>query len=233
MTGHEVAVILPALNEAQAVEVVVEGFLREGMRVIVVDNGSMDGTGAAAARAGAEVVNEKMRGYGSACLAGLSYLTPHPPGIVVFADCDGTLDPHDIERLIAPIESGEADVVLGLTCVRVEKGALPIHQKLGNAISCFLLQTLYGLAVRDIPPFRALRWSFLSELDLSDRTYGFPVETVALAARRGGRVAEVDVSYRVRVTGQSKVTGSIITSLRAGMIMMILLIGLRFRKMPN
>ncbi len=113
MTGHQVAVILPALNEAQAVEAVVEGFLREGMRVIVVDNGSTDGTGPTAARAGAEVVYEKTRGYGSACLAGLSYLTPHSPSIVVFADCDGTLDPHDIRRLIAPIESGAADVVLG------------------------------------------------------------------------------------------------------------------------
>lgn len=232
MTRHQVAVILPALNEAQAVEVVVEGFVREGTRVIVVDNGSIDGTGPAAARAGAEVVYEKIRGYGSACLAGLSYLTPHPPSIVVFADCDGTLDPHDIGRLIAPIESEEADVVLGRR-VRVEKGALPTHQKFGNTISCILLQTLYGLAVRDIPPYRALRWSFLSKLGLSDRTYGFPVETIALAARRGGRVEEVDVSYRVRATGQSKVAGSLKTSLRAGMIMIALLIGLRFRKMPN
>jgi glycosyltransferase involved in cell wall biosynthesis len=232
MNRSTVAVILPALNEISCVEKVVEGFLREGTRVIVVDNGSNDGTGHAAQRAGAEVVYEKIRGYGSACLAGLSYLTSHPPQIVVFADCDGTLDPHDIYNLIAPIESGNADLVLGRRA-RVERGALPMHQKLGNTMACFLLQTFYGLAIRDIPPYRAGRWAFVTELGLSEKTYGLPVETVALAARRGGIVKEVEVAYRSRATGRSKVAGSLSASILAGVTMITLLITLRFRRQPR
>jgi glycosyltransferase involved in cell wall biosynthesis len=231
MNRSTVAVILPALNEISCVEKVVEAFLREGTRVIVVDNGSNDGTGQAAQRAGAEVVYEKIRGYGSACLAGLSYLTSHPPQIVVFADCDGTLDPHDIRNLIAPIASGDADLVLGRRA-RVERGALPTHQKLGNTMACFLLQTFYGLAIRDIPPYRAGRWAFVTELGLSEKTYGLPIETVALAARRGGIVKEVEVTYRSRTTGRSKVAGSLSASMLAGVTMITLLITLRFRRQP-
>ena len=208
-------------------ERVVGGFLREGTRVIVVDNGSSDGTPQAAWKAGAEVVYENRRGYGNACLAGLSYLTTQPPSIVVFADCDGTLESNEVRDMIAPVESGNVDLVLGRR-VRVERGALPTHQRVGNAVACFILKRFYGLTVRDIPPYRAARWSFLKQLDLSERTYGFPVETVALAARKGGRVAEVDVTYRRRLGGQSKVAGSLTSSLRAAASMMTVLISLRY-----
>jgi glycosyltransferase involved in cell wall biosynthesis len=223
----DIAVILPALNEIGCVEKVVDGYLHEGTRVIVVDNGSSDGTGQAAQKAGAEVVYENKRGYGNACLAGLSYLTTRPPSIVVFADCDGTLESAEIRNMIAPLESGNVDLVLGRR-VRVERGALPIHQKVGNAVACFILQRFYGLTIRDIPPYRAVLWSFLKQLDLSEKTYGFPVETVALAARKRGRVAEVDVTYRRRLGGQSKVAGSVTASLRAAVSMITVLISLRY-----
>jgi glycosyltransferase involved in cell wall biosynthesis len=229
MNEGSVAVVLPALNEAGCVEAVVRGFMREGARVIVVDNGSTDGTGQAAKLAGAEVVYENERGYGSACLAGLSHLTAQPPHIVVFADCDGTLDPQEIHNLTKPIESGDADLVLGRR-VRVERGALPVHQTVGNAFTCFLLHIFYGLTISDIPPYRASRWSFLERLGLSERNYGFPIETVALAARVGGRIEEVDVAYRLRASGESKVAGSLSTALRAGATMVGLVLALRFRK---
>jgi len=227
--SSDVAVILPALNEIGCVEQVVDGFLREGTRVIVVDNGSSDGTAQAAQKAGAEVVYENKRGYGSACLAGLSYLATRPPSIVVFADCDGTLESTEIRNMIAPVESGNVDLVLGRR-VRVERGALPTHQRVGNTVACFILHWFYGLTVRDIPPYRAARWSFLKQLALSEKTYGFPVETVALAARKRGRVAEVDVTYRRRIGGQSKVAGSLTASLRAAVSMMTVLISLRYRR---
>jgi hypothetical protein len=228
----DVAVILPALNEVDSVKAVVQGFLQTGARVILVDNGSDDGTLEVAKQTGAEVLREELRGYGNACLAGLSYLTSSPPQIVVFADCDGSLDPQDLSALIAPIEAGNADLVLGRRA-RVERGALPTHQRFGNAIACYVLRILYGLTVNDIPPYRAARWSFIARLGLSERTYGFPIETIALTAKRSGNVKEVDVSYRCRFSGESKVTGSLSASLRAGVAMLTLPIKLRFRRLAK
>jgi len=224
-----VAVVLPALNEVSCVAEVVRGFRVEVQRVIVVDNGSTDGTSQAATNAGAEVVHETERGYGNACLAGITHLATNPPEIVVFADCDGTLDPHDLRSMIIPIVHDQADLVLGRR-TWVEKGALPMHQRFGNGFACFLLRVFYGLTVNDIPPYRVVRWSLLNKLNLSEKTYGFPAETVARARLRGGRIEEVQVAYRVRASGRSKVTGSISSSLKAGAIMMSVLLSVRFRR---
>jgi hypothetical protein len=174
------------------------------------------------------VVTEIKRGYGNACLAGLRYLKHNPPKNVVFADCDGTLNPVEIKSLLSPIESDKADIVLGRRS-RVETGAMPSHQLYGNKITCFLLKVLYRLTISDIPPYRAVSWSFLTQLPLSEGTYGFPIETVVLAARKGGRFVEVEVDYRVRTGGKSKVAGSMLGSLQAGLTMIGLAILIRFR----
>lgn len=221
-----VAVILPALDEEAAVESVVRGFRAQADRVVVVDNGSVDRTAEVAQRSGAEVVVEPRRGYGRACLAGIDHLRASPPDVVAFADCDATLDPADLPRLVAALS--DADLALGRRA-RVEKGALPPHQKLGNDIACVGLRA-FGLRVRDVPPFRALRWSAIERLALREPTYGFPVETLAMAARRGLRVREIDVAYRRRI-GRSKVTGTFAGSARAALVTGSLLLRLRLRRL--
>ena len=101
------ALLIPALDEAEVIGGVVREFAPWIERIVVVDNGSRDETAARAREAGAEVVLEQRRGYGSACLAGLRYLGERgPPAVVVFGDGDGACDPSDLPALLAPIASG-------------------------------------------------------------------------------------------------------------------------------
>jgi glycosyltransferase involved in cell wall biosynthesis len=219
-------VILPALDERGSVEDVVRGFAGQGLRVIVVDNGSRDGTGDAARAAGAEVVREPVRGYGAACLAGLRHLERDPPEFLLFADCDGSAAPEDSSLLLAPLRAGEAELVLGVRRA-ADSGGLPAHQRYGNRIVCLALRLLHGIRVCDVSPFRAATWTLLSGLDLRERTYGLPVETVVRAKEAGGRVVEREVRFRPRTAGRSKIAGSPLAAARAGLLMLSLCLRLR------
>lgn len=215
----DVAVILPALNEEGSVQDVVQGFARHGARVVVVDNGSTDATAARARDAGATVVHEPRRGYGAACLAGLRALESDPPEVVVFADCDGTIDPADLPALVAPIEHDEADLVLG-NRTDIDPGALPGKNQVARVVARLTFRTLYGLKIHDLGPFRAVRWSTTRALHLRHPTYGLPVETVARAARVKARIVEVDTRYLNRSAGQSKVGANPFQAAWVGLVML-------------
>jgi glycosyltransferase involved in cell wall biosynthesis len=111
-------VLIPARDEAGALPLVLGDLPRSGdgwrvRRVVVVDNGSRDGTAEAARARGAEVVSEPVAGYGRACLAGLAHLRGSPPDAVAFVDGDHSDDPRELPRLLAPLVAGEADLVIG------------------------------------------------------------------------------------------------------------------------
>ena len=211
-----VGLIIPALDEEVAIGEVVRavppGLVDE---VLVVDNGSTDRTAAAARAAGARVVREPRRGYGAACWAGVQALDPAVTA-VAFLDGDGSQDPAELPRLLAPLARGEADLVLGIR--RFDRGAgdHPRHAVLGTRAVALVLRWRFGVALRDLGPFRAIRRECLEALDLRDRTYGWPVEMVAKAARRGLRIAQVEVTQRPRRGGRSKVAGTVRGSLAAG-----------------
>lgn len=213
LTHPRVVAVVPALNEAVALP----GVLRElGSapvdEVIVVDGGSTDGTPDAAAAAGARVVLEPRRGYGRACLSGAEATDAE---ILVFLDGDGSDDPADLELVLAPVLAVEAALSLGRRR-RQEAGAQHIHQRFGNRLVSLLVRWWYGAPVRDIPPFRAVRHDVLDELALTDMTYGWPTEMVVKAARAGYPIAEVPVASRARRGGESKVSGRLCPSVRAG-----------------
>ena len=212
-----VACIIPALNEQEALPLVLRDIPRPPVqRLIVADNGSTDRTAEIARQNGAEVVPELERGYGAACLKALAHLVADPPDIVVFLDGDYSDYPEEIPSLIAPIVAGEADLVIGSRSRgRRERGALSPQQRVGNKIACTALRLLYGVRYTDLGPFRAIRWETLQALRMQDRNYGWTVEMQIKAAQREVPYQEVPVSYRRRI-GVSKVSGTIRGSVSAG-----------------
>jgi glycosyltransferase involved in cell wall biosynthesis len=210
-----ISVVIPALNEEAAIGSVIRevpGHLVH--EIIVVDNGSTDRTAEVAAAAGARVVREPRRGYGAACRAGA--LAARDADVLVFLDGDRNEDPREMDRVLGPVLRHEADLVIG-SRVRggAAPGALTPQQRLGNRVVVTLLRLLYGLRLTDIGPFRAIPARALQDLGMEHPTYGWPVEMVVKAARRGYRIVEVPVTCRPRV-GRSKVAGTLTGSLLAG-----------------
>ncbi|WP_207956072.1 glycosyltransferase family 2 protein [Rubrobacter marinus] len=215
-----VAAVIPALNEAPSIAGVV-GKLRDGRavafcRIVVVDNGSTDGTGERARRAGATVVREERRGYGYACRAGV--LAAGDADVIVLLDGDAADETSDLPRLLEPLLGDRADLVVGsrvaLPGLR-EPGSMTPQQVLGNRLATFLIRLLYGTEVTDLGPLRAIRREDLLALGMGEMTYGWSVEMMAKAIRAGYRYREVPVTYHRRV-GVSKVGGTLSGSLRAG-----------------
>ncbi|MGH7410802.1 MAG: glycosyltransferase family 2 protein [Candidatus Methylomirabilis sp.] len=210
----KIVAIIPALNEEGSIGQVVAAVPRDVVsQVIVVDNGSTDRTADVARAAGATVVPQPERGYGAACHAGL--MASAGADLLVYLDGDRSDVPEETPRILGPILRGEADLVIGSRLSgRREPGAMPPHAIFGNWLASRVLRVLYGVQITDLGSFRAIRRKALLELGMQERTFGWPVEMIAKAARRGYRITEVPVSYRRRI-GRSKVAGTVKGSLLA------------------
>ena len=211
-----VDVVIPALDEEEALGGVIREIPASVRRVIVADNGSTDATARVAEAAGAEVVREPERGYGAACLSALAHLAADPPDVVVFLDGDGSDDPSELDALLDPLRAGAQLVIGSRTRGPAESGSLTAPQRVGNALACRWIQWVYGERFSDLGPFRAIRWEALTALGLEDRNWGWTVEMQLAAARQGIACAEVPVRYRTRRGGRSKVSGTVRGSVSAG-----------------
>jgi glycosyltransferase involved in cell wall biosynthesis len=209
-----ISVIIPAVDEQEAIGLVIREIPPVVSEVVVVDNGSRDRTAEVARAAGARVVLEPRRGYGQACLSGVAA----SPGadVFVFLDGDHSDYPGQIVDVLAPVLTGEADLVIGSRQLgRREPGAHPFHAVLGTRACVGLMNLLIGTRATDLGPFRAITAAGLRRLDMRDRDFGWTVEMQVKAARAGLRVREVPVDYRPRI-GRSKVSGTVSGTIGAG-----------------
>jgi len=212
-----VTVVLPALDEAAALPAALASF-PAGVDLLVVDNGSSDGTASVAAAAGARVVTEPRRGFGAACWAGVQ-ASPHAE-VIAFADADGSFDGADLPAVAGPVLRDEADLVIGSRLAGVrDPGAMPPFAVAANRVLGLACRLLFRVALSDLGPFRAVRRDALLALGVRDRGQGWPLEMIGRAGRAGLRVVEVPVRYRPRAGGTSKVSGSLRGSLRAAAAM--------------
>lgn len=216
--------VIPSRNEAEAIGDVVRELRGLGAaRVIVVDDRSADRTADRARAAGAEVVRAPRRGYGWGCLAGAR--AAGGSALIGFIDGDGSFAASDLDRLAAVVARGAADVALG---ARRTASTLPLHQRAGNALTLALLHTLYGLALPDVAPLRVIRGDLLAALEMRGSRYAWLVEMLAKAARRGARIAVLEVDYGPRRGGRSKVSGTLRGSVLAGLDFLRALVEFRY-----
>jgi glycosyltransferase involved in cell wall biosynthesis len=198
----DVTVIIPCRNEAGSLPGVLAA-MPDGYVVVVVDNGSEDDTAEVALRHGATVVHEATPGYGSAVHAGVERATTT---LVCVLDGDGSLDPRDLPRLVALVEGG-ADLAVGRRRPTTTSG-WPLHARAANAVIAARLRQRFGIPVHDIGAIRCVRRDALLALNVMDRRSGYPLELLIRAAKANMRIEEIDVDYRPRTAGRSKVSGS-------------------------
>jgi glycosyltransferase involved in cell wall biosynthesis len=210
-----VALVIPVINEGETIAAVVGAVSRDFFdEIIVVDGGSRDETVVRARAAGARVIVEPGAGYGAACLAGARAAADCE--VIAFIDGDGSDDPRDLVRVVAPILFGDRDFVIGSrTRGKREPGSMGAHQLLAGRLAGIAMRALYGVRYTDMGPLRAIRRDALEKLGMREMTYGWNLEMQMRAARAKLRILELSVAHRRRAGGASKVAGSLRGTLRA------------------
>jgi glycosyltransferase involved in cell wall biosynthesis len=212
-------VIIPAYNEEQSIGHVLRdipsGLVRD---IIVCDNNSTDQTASVAQSAGATVVRQIRKGYGSACLKGMAHIAEkaEAPDIIVFLDGDYSDYPDQMPLILEPILHQGKSMVIGSRALgKSESGSMTIPQIFGNWLATSLIRVIYGYRFTDLGPFRAITYPALLSLNMEDPDFGWTVEMQVKAAKKGLACAEVPVDYKRRI-GVSKVSGTIKGTIMAG-----------------
>lgn len=233
--GQLVSVVIPALNEEQAIVHVLSDLwkLKDAQgeciidEIVVCDNGSTDQTAQLAFKAGAKIVFQKQAGYGIACqtaIAGLSTCD-----IVLFVDADDScFIPQAIPLLNAIVEG--ADLAIGSrTLGHIDSGALTTVQRFGNWLSSLLIRMIWQHPISDLGPFRAIKHSALEQLNMQDDKFGWTVEMQVKAIQHKFITVEHPVDSKVRI-GISKISGTLKGAIGAGIGILAMIARLRFQQ---
>jgi len=206
---ERITVIIPALNEEETIGGVIrecrEALGRREYEILVVDGRSSDRTVAISRREGARVIVQKGIGYGNALVCGFGYaLRVLKPDIVVMVDADGTYAPHNINDLLDPLLHDEADLVIGNRFASLEKGAMPLVNRIGNWFFSGLSRHLFKIPSLDTQSgFRAFKAEILGNLVFKNPGMPMASEMIIEAKNAKYRIIQVSVNYKRRL-GKSK-----------------------------
>ncbi len=203
-----ITLVIPAWNEPDAIGGVLDEIPPNLVdEVLVVIGSHSDPTGQVASSRGARALVQASPGYGAACWTGAQVALADNADVVVFLDGDYADPPAELARVLSPIRQGRADLVLGCRDLRRFPDALPRHARLGNTLVCGLMRVLLRTDFHDLPSYKAIRASALRQLGMREMTYGWTVEMLAKAARAHLRIEQIEIEYRPRRGGRSKVAG--------------------------
>jgi glycosyltransferase involved in cell wall biosynthesis len=208
-SATKIAIVLPTLNEREAVGNVLDG-VKDAMdgyeyQILVVDGRSIDGTDEVARKKGAEVIYQRGKGYGEALKTGFFYARKRLDArVIVMMDADFSYDPKDIPGLVAPILKDKADLVVGNRFAGIQKGAMPLVNRVGNKLLYLIAKLTLRLNIYDTQSgIRAFRSELLDSMDMMTRGMPFAIEMLAEALSADARIHETPVRYRPRV-GKTK-----------------------------
>jgi glycosyltransferase involved in cell wall biosynthesis len=228
----KIAILIPALNEELNIRNTLLEIPLNKAKIIVVDNGSTDNTKNIAEEYGAMVISEPRKGYGFACLSGISYLrkSMDQPDYVVFLDADGADDPKNILKLLRrKTQHPHLTLVMGSRLNNLQKGAMSTHAIFANKFLTKIINLLYRVKLTDMGPLRIIDYQALINIDMRDTGYGWASEMIVKALNKGYCIGEVDVVYRPR-KGVSKISGSFATSLKAAISLTLHIFRYRFSR---
>ena len=217
MKYPSLAILIPCHNEEDGIVDAIEQAAFYG-EIFVVDNASTDQSFERAKNAGATVIKENRLGYGNAIMTGILEAKRAGKKLAVVLDADLSDNPSDIPMLIEPLLNESIDLCLSCRTRLEDQANLEVHQRFGNKLAVSLIRFKTGHTYRDMGPFRAFKIDPILQLQLEDENFGWNIEMQLKAVTNGLQIREIELPYRKRQTGKSKISGNLKSSIKAGII---------------
>lgn len=215
----QLAILIPCYNEEECIREAIQAASPFG-QVFVINNGSTDRSVSIAQESSAIVINEMRRGYGNAIMTGMLEAKRRGKTIALILDADLSDDPQNTPVLVNPIVNGEKDFVLSCRTRKEDQGNLEPHQRFGNELAVWMMKQAIGYKYRDMGPFRAFDIQKVLDLHMEDENFGWNIEMQMKAVHAKLRIQEIELPYRKRLAGVSKVSGNVKSSIKAGRIIL-------------
>lgn len=215
ISNKDVLILIPAFNEEEIILQTIRNIPTE-YSILVINNGSTDSTAEKVRTTRAMLIEESRKGYGQAVYTGILEGIRMGYTVGVVYDADAANDPQDIHTIVEPICAQTHDLVIAQRTQYAEKDALTPVQIFGNALSTLLIHAITGYKFTDMGAMRSFSLLGVKSLDLEDRGYGWNIEMQIKAVRASWNILELDLPYRQRQGGESKISGNKRAAMQAG-----------------